>query len=386
MTTSLTAGIYIHIPFCRSKCMYCDFYSLPDREHQISRFVESLVTEIRRAGDEAQGWKFDTVYIGGGTPNLLPPGQLEAVMHALKDTYDLEGLEECTMEANPGEASEERLRGYREAGVNRISFGFQSFDHQLLGFLGRIHTPEDCSASFKAARRAGFDNISCDLLFNVPGQSLERWQEDLARLVELEPEHISTYSLTVERGTPLSEEVAREAIRMPDEETDLAMYAWAREYLAEQGYDSYEISNHAREGRICRHNLHYWRIRPYLGFGPAAHRFDGKVRSWNVRDLDEYLRRVEGADSPAAGEERLTARQIHNEKLAFGLRLREGISVTEELGYGSVEDFVEIYRVRLAQLRGNVMLKADRLSLTEQGILLADSITADLFLDEEGRP
>ncbi|MFC1618845.1 radical SAM family heme chaperone HemW [Candidatus Neomarinimicrobiota bacterium] len=380
-----TAGIYVHMPFCRSKCMYCDFYSLPDREHQIGRFVASLVTEIRESVDEVKGWRFDTVYIGGGTPNLLTPEQLEAVMHALKDTFDLEGLDECTMEANPGEASEAQLRGYREAGVNRISFGFQSFDPQLLGFLGRIHAPEDNFASFEAARRAGFDNISCDLLFNIPGQSLERWQEDLTRLVELGPEHISTYSLTVERGTPLSEEVARGSIRMPEEETDLAMYAWTREYLAGQRYDSYEISNHARDDRVCRHNLHYWRIRPYLGFGPSAHRFDGEVRSWNVRDLDEYLTRVEGGECPVAGEERLTSQQIHNEKLAFGLRLREGVSVTGELGYGSVEDFLEKYDSKLEQFQESLVLDEDRLSLTEQGILLADSITAELFLDEQGR-
>ncbi|MFC1583422.1 radical SAM family heme chaperone HemW [Candidatus Neomarinimicrobiota bacterium] len=381
-----TAGIYVHMPFCRSKCMYCDFYSLPDREHQIGRFVASLVTEIRESVDEVKGWRFDTVYIGGGTPNLLTPEQLEAVMQALKDTFDLEGLDECTMEANPGEASEAQLRGYREAGVNRISFGFQSFDPQLLEFLGRIHTPEDCTASYKAARSAGFDNISCDLLFNIPGQSVGRWKADLAELVALGPEHISTYSLTVEQGTPLSEEVARGAIRMPDEETDLAMYAWTREYLAGQGYDSYEISNHAREGRVCRHNLHYWRIRPYLGLGPSAHRFDGEVRSWNVRDLDEYLRRVEGGESPVSGEERLTPRQIHNEKLAFGLRLREGVSVTEDLGYGSVEDFLEKYGGKLRQFQEILVLDEDRLSLMEQGILLADSITAELFLDDEGKP
>ncbi|UCH11345.1 MAG: radical SAM family heme chaperone HemW [Fidelibacterota bacterium] len=384
MITAPAAGIYVHIPFCRSKCRYCDFYSLPDREHQIGRFVASLVTEIREAVDEVKGWKFDTVYIGGGTPNLLTPEQLGAVMQALKDTFGLEGLEECTMEANPGEASEAQLRGYREAGVNRISFGFQSFDPKLLQFLGRIHTPEDNFTSFEMARRAGFDNISCDLLFNIPGQSLKRWKADLAALVALGPEHISTYSLTMEQGTPLSEEVARGAIRMPEEETDLAMYTWAREYLAGQGYDMYEIGNHAREGRACRHNLHYWRIGPYLGFGPAAHRFDGEVRSWNVRDLDEYLKRVEGGESPVAGEERLTPVQLQNEKLAFGLRLREGLSVTEEMGYESVEAFVEVYGAKLEQLHDSVVLNADRLSLTEKGVLLADSVTAELFLDEEG--
>jgi oxygen-independent coproporphyrinogen-3 oxidase len=172
---------------------------------------------------------------------------------------------------------------------------------------------------------------------------------------------------------------------MPEEEADLAMYKWARVYLAGEGYNTYEISNHAREGRECRHNLQYWRIGPYLGFGPAAHRFDGEVRSWNVRDLDEYLRRIEGGENPTTGEERLTPIQIHNEKLAFGLRLTEGISVTEGLGYARVENFLDVYGAKLELLHRSVELCGDRLLLTEDGLLLADSVIAELFLDERGR-
>ena len=177
------AGIYIHIPFCRSKCGYCDFYSLPEQEVQIPRFVDGLVREIRDTVGKVPGRKFGTVYIGGGTPSLLTPEQMGRIMEALKGSFNLESLEECTIEANPGEVTEGKLRGFREVGVNRISFGFQSFTVDLLRFLGRIHTPGDNFASFEAARRAGFDNISCDLLFNIPGQSLDRWQEDLATLV-----------------------------------------------------------------------------------------------------------------------------------------------------------------------------------------------------------
>ena len=381
----ITTGIYIHIPFCRSKCRYCDFYSLAEREAQIPRFVDGLVREIRGAAEKTRDWKFDTVYIGGGTPSLLTPEQLGRIMEALDSTFALGELEECTIEANPGEVTEGKLREFREAGVNRISIGFQSFDGRLLQFLGRIHTREDNFASFEEARRAGFENISCDLLFNIPGQTLKEWETDLSMLVELGPEHISTYSLTVEKGTPLSEEVVRGAVHMPEEEMDLAMYKWAREYLAREGYYTYEISNHAWEGKECRHNLHYWQIGPYLGFGPAAHRFDGEVRSWNVQNLDEYLRRVEGGKSPTAGEERLTPVQLHNEKLAFGLRLREGISVTEGLGYGSVEDFLAVYGTKLELLQESVDLLGERLVLTEDGFLLADSVTADLFIDEQGR-
>ena len=383
-TTSLivpTAGIYIHVPFCKAKCLYCDFYSLAGQDDAIDRFVGCVAEEISRVAERARDWRFDTLYIGGGTPSLLTPRHLERIVTTLQQTLDLSRIQEFTLEANPGEAPEEKLRVFRDLGINRLSLGFQSFDAGLLKFLGRLHDPRDCRRTFDAARRAGFDNISADLLFNVPGQTLRRWQTDLAALADLGPEHISAYSLTVEKGTPLHGMVAAGQITMPHEEVDTAMYAWTREYLPGRGYNAYEISNFARDGRACRHNLHYWRIEPYLGFGPAAHGFDGARRSWNVRNLDEYMTRVEGGNSPVAGGEELDPVQLRNEKLAFGLRLSGGVSITADLGYESVADFTSRFEVQLERWANHLELSGEQLSLTEQGVLLADTVAADLLLD-----
>jgi len=384
MIAARTAGVYIHIPFCKAKCRYCDFYSLAGRDEALDRFVGCLVKEIHQVEDVvARGWPFDTIYIGGGTPSLLTPRHLERVLTALQQVLDLSLVAEFTLEANPGEAPEERLRAFRDLGVNRLSVGFQSFDPALLRFLGRLHDPEDCYATFDAARRAGFDNISADLLFNVPGQTLQRWQSDLAALVDLEPEHISAYSLTVEKGTPLHRMVVAGEVAMPCEDLDADMYAWVREYLPGRGYQAYEISNYARDDRACHHNLHYWRIEPYLGFGPAAHRFDGNRRTWNVRSLDKYMQCLEAGGTPIAGGETLSPAQLHNERLAFGLRLSRGLSVTGDLGYDSVRDFARRFKAQLERWKEHLALVGEQLSLTEQGTFLADAIAADLFL--EGR-
>lgn len=383
MSSPSTAGVYVHIPFCRAMCVYCDFYSLADRDETMDRFLHCLAEEIHRSADGARSWRFDTLYIGGGTPSLLTPGHLELIMTALQQALHLNQPVEFTLEANPGEAPEDKLRAFRDLGVNRLSLGFQSFDSGLLRSLGRLHDPQDCYTTFAAARRAGFDNLSADLLFNIPGQTLQRWQSDLAALAELEPEHISAYSLTVEKGTALDRKVAAGEVAMPREEVDAAMYAWARGYLPGRGYQAYEISNYAREGWACCHNLHYWRIEPYLGFGPAAHGFDGARRTWNVRSLDEYLQRIEEGRSPAAGGEVLSPAQLHNERLAFGLRLSQGLSVIDDLGYDNVQDFTDRFQARLARWKDHLRLSGDQLALREQGALVADSIAADLFLDAD---
>ncbi len=376
-----TAGIYIHIPFCKVKCHYCDFYSLADRDEAMDRFVDCLVEEITLAGDAARAFRFDTLYIGGGTPSLLAPRHLEALLTALQQIADLSHLQEFTLEANPGEAPEEKLRAFRGLGVNRLSMGFQSFDPDLLKFLGRLHGPEDCTTTFDVARRVGFDNISADLMFNIPGQSVARWQADLAALADLQPEHISAYSLTVEKGTGLHDLVVAGEVVMPAEQTDVSMFTWVRQFLPQKGYRAYEISNYARDGRTCQHNCHYWRIEPYLGFGPSAHAFDGRRRSWNVRSLDGYMEAVESGRSPVAADEFLSPSQLHNEKLAFGLRLAGGLSVTDGLGYGSVGEFASTFGPQLSRWGHRISLTGDRLALSDSGILVADAIAADMFLD-----
>ena len=372
-------GLYIHIPFCTAKCHYCDFYSVAGREEMIGRLVSAIIAEIAATDPAQKPRKIDTIFIGGGTPSLLAPRQLEAILKAVGDHFDLDGRLELTIEANPGEIAPGSMEVWRSLGINRLSMGFQSFQPDLLRFLGRLHSPETSLAAFDAARRAGFDNINADLLFNVPGQSREQWQSDLAQLVALQPEHISAYSLTVESGTELDRRVRQGEVAMPPPETDREMLIQTWEYLGAQGYAGYEVSNYARPGRQCRHNLHYWRIDPYHGFGPAAHRFNGAVRSWNIRHLDGYVERLEMNRSPVAGRELLTEQENYNEKLAFGLRLREGISVTEALGFKDENAFAGHYAKLLDRWSDSVVLNQDNLSLTEAGLMMADAIAADFM-------
>ena len=380
-----TGGVYLHIPFCGHKCFYCDYYSLAGREDVIDRFVECLEREVRQVAAGSISWSVDTVYMGGGTPSLLPPVGVERLLRALDDTLGLGSVTEITLEANPGEAPLKRLRDYRRLGVNRLSLGIQSFDPAVLGFLERLHGPEDNQRTFAAARKAGFDNISVDLMFNVPGQSISQWQADLERVLELQPEHISAYSLTVETGTGLAQAVDTGEIIMPAEETDYRMFTAVRELLVAGGYQAYEVTNFARDGRTCGHNLHYWRIEPYLGLGPAAHGFDGRRRYWNVRDLDEYLKRVAAGESPRSGSERLTVAQLANERLAFGLRLAEGVSVTDGLGFGSTGEFRRQFADQLQHWSGKVELSGTHLRATPEGVLFLDSLTADFMLPAEIR-
>ena len=362
--------------------MYCDFYSVTNRDTAMDRLVDCLLREIRNAGDAPPSWQINTLFIGGGTPSLLTPHHLEQLIGALDQAFGLSELVEFTLEANPGEAPEDKLRAFHELGVNRLSMGFQSFDPGLLKFLGRLHDPAACFKTYAAARRVGFDNISADLMFNIPGQSLKGWRADLTTLAGMEPEHISAYSLTVEKGTELSRMVAASEVALPDEDQDYRMYALTRQLLSRRGYVPYEVSNYAREGRACQHNLHYWRIEPYLSFGPAAHGFDGLRRRWNVRNLDAYMDHIESGRSPVAGDEELSPGQLYHEKLAFGLRLKEGLSVTDGLGYASPGDFARQHAQLLTKWEGWLVLQGDRLQMTETGVFLTDTITADFFTEE----
>ena len=285
------SGIYIHIPFCSIKCMYCDFYSITDRSNDIPMFINFLIHEIELSKNKyEQEWRFDTIFIGGGTPSLLDPKYIDIILNSLNKTFDLSGVKEITMETNPGEAPLERLRGYKSLGINRLSIGFQSFDQTILKFLDRLHTPQDSINTFKNARKAGFDNINADLIFNIPNQSLDRWNDDIEKLIELDLDHISTYSLTVEEGTPLNREVKKGNIIMPNEEIDISMYLSGLEKLISKDYFQYEISNFSKRDRECLHNLHYWSLDPYLSFGPSAHSYNKKKRWWNIKSLDRYLK------------------------------------------------------------------------------------------------
>ena len=376
----MSAGIYLHFPFCKVKCMYCDFYSIPKREDEIPKFVETLAKEISLYADSHDiNWKFDTIFLGGGTPSLFTAKGLELILETLDQKFGLSNIKEITLEANPGEAPYEKLKAFRELGVNRLSMGFQSFDANLLTFLGRIHSPEDCFNTFNNARKAGFDNINADLIFDIPGQSLSRWKKDLQTLVDLQPEHISAYSLTVEENTTLFGLVKSGKVKMPSEILDFSMFKHTQDFLSKNNYNSYEISNYCKVGMECKHNLHYWNLNNYLAFGPSAHGFDGEVRWWNVRSLDEYFKKIQKNDSPLESFEVLTKKDHFNELIFNGLRMVSGIP-REKLVTLFPGDFNHYLNTKVTKWDG-LELSEDRLFLNRKGVMLADEIASDLFID-----
>lgn len=372
------AGIYIHIPFCKTKCFYCDFYSVAGRDEVIPRFIKALLKEIE-SYELNKNWIFDTLFIGGGTPSLMQPGQIESILKVLQSKFDITQIKEITMEANPGETPLNKLMDFKSLGINRLSIGTQSLNRRLLKFLTRLHSPEDVFITVKAARTAGFDNINCDLIFNIPGQSLNTWKKDLKSIIALEIEHLSCYSLTVEENTILFQNVKQGKIIMPGEDQSADLYKWTQDKLQKTGYDQYEISNWSRPQRECAHNLHYWEIEPYLAFGPSAHGFDGQKRWFNYRNLDIYLKAVENNRSPIEQENKITSLELTNEIIGFGLRTKAGINLAK-----IPPDMKKkaISSIRKGKLKWGKYFKeeGEKLSLTPSGFAFADAIAVDLML------
>ena len=375
----IDAGIYIHLPFCNVKCMYCDFYSVTDANNRIDQFIKSLLDEIRlfKAQMYRYDWNFDTIFFGGGTPSLISPRHLEKILNELDKCYSISNVNEITLEVNPGEASKEFLEGYKSLGVNRLSIGFQSLNDNLLKFLGRLHSSSDALATFDLAREIGYDNINVDMIYDIPGQSIDRWLKDLSIIIDLRPEHICAYSLTVERGTKLYNLVQDNTVVMPDEETDISMFSQCMQLLDNGGYDMYEISNYAMPNNMCMHNLHYWNNDPYLAFGPSAHGHDLKSRWWNHRSLESYISEIKKSRLPISKREVLTDYNKFNEIIFNGLRLREGINI-DRLDRAidiDIDKFIKNSISRWPQLTfDNNFLK-----LNQSGIYIADEIASDLM-------
>ena len=281
-------GLYIHIPFCKAKCAYCDFYSLAHSEEKMDAYTAALLRHLEEVAPRAAGMQVDTVYFGGGTPSYLGTARLIRILQTVQRRYDVTRDAEITLEANPDSAGDWRaLRKLRRAGFNRLSLGVQSTDDELLRRIGRVHTCEQVQQAVTAARKAKLTNLSLDLIYGLPGQTMEDWQRTLADAVALGPEHLSCYGLKLEEGTPLWQQ--RQALTLPDDDAQADMYLYTVAALSEAGYGQYEISNFARAGRESRHNLKYWRMQEYAGFGPGAHSDFGGVRYGYVRDLDAYI-------------------------------------------------------------------------------------------------
>ncbi len=378
-------GLYLHIPFCEHKCIYCDFYSLAPTEERMdgdammASFVEALRREIvLRSGSGTSALVWDTIFFGGGTPSLMRPEQLAAILSDLRHSYRIDPAAEVTMEANPGTVSEERLEAFRRSGVNRISFGVQSFHEDELRFLTRIHSADAAEASIRAARRAGFEDLNIDLMFSLPGQTLERWTSTLDRALSLEPTHLSCYSLIVEPNTPLLRMVESKQVALLDPSTDASLYEYTMDRLHREGFEQYEISNFARPGRRSKHNDNYWNHGPYIGFGPSAHSFQSPVRTWNIANLSTYLSRLSLGQLPTAGEERLGQEQLMTESVFLGLR-SDGLDLERfEREYG--RRLLEERRSLIDDLvEGNLATIQDSmLRLTPKGYVVCDEVCAKL--------
>lgn len=361
--------IYVHIPFCVRKCAYCDFLSAPADPEVQGQYAERLMQEIRESEALSREYEVSTVFFGGGTPSILHPAWIERILETLRRQFSFRKDAEITLEANPGTVDRERLTTYRRTGINRISFGLQSSENRELQMLGRIHTWEQFLESYHMARAAGFANINVDLMSALPGQTADSWRKTLEQVIALEPEHISAYSLIIEEGTPFYERYKGHPELLPSEEEERQMYYDTGAILKAHGYDRYEISNYARPGFACRHNLGYWDRTEYKGYGLGAASLLSDVRTSNEAELSRYLQgHFEGT------REVLTPQAVREEYFFLGLRRMDGVSPGA---------YRKHYEKVLEMLEKQHLLeeKDDKIYLTEKGIDVSNYVLAQ-FLDD----
>jgi oxygen-independent coproporphyrinogen-3 oxidase len=375
---SQNAGVYIHIPFCVRKCPYCDFYSVTDSALQ-PRFLKALIAEMELVS--AGGLCFDTLYIGGGTPSVYGYNDIGQIVSAVSRNFDFQPDSEITIEVNPGTVSIEQLKGYREAGIERINIGVQSFYQKNLDFLGRIHSANEARNALTEAQRAGFKNIGLDLIYGLPDQSKPDWLKDLKQAVEYNPDHLSCYMLTYEKGTPLYSDLKDGRVQPLTEDNVRALFETTIDFLEDHKYLHYEISNFARIGKegkphISRHNVKYWTLVPYIGLGPSAHSFVEPQRYWNVSAVDRYIEVIESGRLALSEREVLSQEQQMIEAIFLGLRMTDGIDLggfKEKFGI----NFIEAYKEILSDLEKRDYIEVDKhnCALTRQGRVFLDSIT-----------
>jgi oxygen-independent coproporphyrinogen III oxidase len=364
--------LYLHVPFCAAKCHYCAFYSEAGSAAKMEDYVEAVLTELKlsAAGLDKSGSHLapNTIFFGGGTPSILPARLMERVLKGLRRILSLEGVREWTIECNPATVSVSKANLFREFGVNRISMGVQSLDDGLLQTLGRVHSVKAAVESYEKLRSAGFDNINLDLMFGLPGQTLEHWRTTLRQAMELQPEHISTYCLILEEDTQFWS-LLQQGLINPDEELELKMYELAIEMLTTAGYRQYEVSNFAKPGRECAHNIAYWEGKDYIGLGPSACSTIGARRWQNVSDSDRYLESLKTRQPAISFEETLTDELRASERVAFGMRMNAGVPA-DLVRKRWDKQIAELLSAELVQWRNN------RLQPTKRGILFADEIAA----------
>lgn len=385
-------GIYVHIPFCKRKCFYCDFVSYDNKRERIRQYIDTVIEEIEdTASSFTKEHIVNTIYFGGGTPSLLDSRYIKTVLEVLRKNFNISSGVEITLELNPGTIDEEKLKTYQMCGINRLSIGLQTSNDRLLESIGRIHTYSEFLSAYNLSRRMGFNNINVDLMFGLPNETLEDVKKDVENIIELNPEHISTYSLIVEEGTLLekmlkdSEEKAKiieiEAIKenkdisngfkLPDEDTEREMYWFINEVLEKNGYRQYEISNFSKIGYESRHNTDTWRQKEYLGFGAAAHGYLDGIRYSNKKILSEYMFSFRGKNI----EEKLDREKLAKEHMMLGLRMIDGVSISEFERKFSFNPLV-YFRFEISKLvdEGLLEIDLDSIKLTKKGIDLANCV------------
>jgi len=377
-------ALYFHIPFCRHRCAYCDFTTYAGQESLIPAYVDALCREIALVGGSlTEKAHAKTIFFGGGTPTLTSVPQFASIFEAIREHFHISPNVEIALEANPGTLSPNYFEGLRKLGFNRVSFGVQSAHPEELKMLERIHSYSDVVAAHLAARKAGFDNLSFDLIFGLPEQSLDRWQATVKLLVGLRPEHLSVYALTLENGTPFGNWAERGMLPLPDPDLAAEMYEWASEYLEEQGYFQYEISNWSKPKRECEHNLQYWRNLPYLGFGVGAHGYAKGIRYSNALQIQSYINRLKNASakdfplSPATiNYHKIDTETEMNEMMMLGLRLtQEGVSDDLfQARFGS--SLNDVFGKEIKELLGFGLLEWDKekLRLTPRARILGNQV------------
>jgi len=366
-------SIYIHIPFCDHKCIYCDFYSII-RDDDKDKFISSLKKEIQHYSPRYGGSEIKSIFFGGGTPSMLSPLQIGEIIDSIKNNYNCSPDIEITVETNPGTVDSEKLNGFKSFGVNRLSVGVQTFDNEELKFLTRIHDAQTARSTVRAAFEAGIENVSLDLIFNLPGQTSEKWLVNLHEAVELPIKHISAYSLILERGTILNKMVLDKKVKLKDSDYDADLYETTIEFLTSKGFCQYEVSSFSLRGYECVHNLAYWRYQNYLGFGPSAHSFYDNKRWWNYSPLNYYLRNIAEYGSAVRSEEYLTYVEQLEEYVMLALR-SNGLDLGDLHNKFGLNWYYSNEVMIYSFLKDGYLVKSDNfLKFTNKGYSLCDEI------------
>lgn len=377
------AGIYIHIPFCKKRCIYCDFYSTTLDATWRKQYINALCKEIKLRKNYLGDATIETIYFGGGTPSQLSADELKQIIDTLKESFSLSSCKEITLEANPDDISPNYLEKLRTLPINRLSLGIQSFDDMMLKKLNRRHSAQEAINAVKLCQDAGYKNISIDLMYGLPGENLAQWEKDIQQAIQLQPQHISAYHLIYEEGTVLWKMREQHHVSEADEDLSLNFFSTLIEQLTKAGFEHYEISNFSLPQYASQHNSSYWEGTPYLGLGPSAHSFDGKERGWNVSDIKQYIKAIE-KESPSFEIEPSTLYTQYNDFIITALRTAKGLNLVylkNQFGEALYKHCLSCATPYLKQ--GTLQREKERLFVSRQGIFVSDRIMSDLLYIED---